>query len=945
MNDASSRRLLWLTLVGTIIWGAMMFWQAGDYHRQSCAELPAQPYRTSRLVGPIIPLEMARSASDFRALVDQCNPEDSQAWNAEVARIDTGMDFLFIGLYGSMFLLFAQLQRGGLARALTIAALLTICFDVAQNVCILQSLRVIGGAAGVIHPPGVFATMKWSFSAVSVFILGLMLLRLRRLSQTVMASLLIASSVAIVAALFWVALFAVAVLLLVAFVLIGLVSYFPIYPFRLNQLLAWVETIYLLRFQVAGGVLLAVVLPCCYFFTPWIFAGIFDALGFWSFVFVVWASLQLAWTVMITSRMVFVYGPDRYQSLRRIRSHPSLYDAKHLSVDDLPMDEPSWAVVGSFGALALPCTVMACCGTLSIAWWQKILAIFIAVSLTVALLWLTARLHDYIEHELSGAGQKLYPPLPARRRSRGADRSAMGFHLDRLLQKYLPKDMKKGLLTGSGRLRSGHQLAATALILLMFIYALAGICFSPISPWAAPAAIFFFLYMVILFTWTMSGLAFFFDLLRVPIFTCALSLSLMFGLFSTDHEFKTTELSEPLSPPTPDEVIRAWELSRSSNSKTPIVVVASAGGGIRAAAWSAEVLTRLTSDCEQPSGQNSFASSLVLISSVSGGSKGTMYFAGAYSKDGVLDTTRLPSVRDAASGTSLSAVGWGFLYPDLLRTIPVVGSLSNLVVGHNIDRGWALEKEWIKNWDGHQWATPPTIGEWIADVKNGDRPAVIFNATASETGQRFVIASTTFPSFETTPTGGRLKLEFADIYPKTDIPISTAARLSATFPWISPMSRAKNGDLHFADGGYYDNSGVLSATEWLLDAREAIKDHPVLLILIDYASPGDNGGEHWSWQSQFLAPIRTLLSVRTSSQQLRAKFELDLARHYLENLHLNVTTASVLHPPDLLTSLSWHLTPQQQQRIGEAWIHPGREETKEREKIYRTLGCRVPKAK
>jgi Patatin-like phospholipase len=945
MNDVSSRRLLWLTLVGTIIWGAMMFWQAGDYHRGSCAELPTQSFCTSGLVGPTIPLEMTRSASAFQALVDQCNPEDNRDWNAEVVRIDIGMGFLFIGLYGSLFLLFARLLGGGLSRLLIIATLLTICFDVAENVCILQSLRILGGAAGVIHAPGVFATLKWSFSAVSVFVLGLMLMRLRRLSQMVMASLLIASSAAIVAALFWVALFAVALLLLVAFLLIGLVSYFPIYPFRINQLLAWIETIYLLRFQIVGGLLLAVVLPCCYFVTPWIFAGIFDALGFWSFVFVVWASLQLAWTVMITSRMVFVYGPDRYQSLKRIRSHPSLYDAKHLSADNLPKDEPSWAVVGSFGALALPCTVMTCCGTLSLAWWQKALGIAIAVSLTMTLLWLTARLHDYFEHETTCADEKLCRPFPARRRSKAGNRSAMGFHLDRLLQKHLPKDLKKGLLTGSGRLRSGHQLAATALLLFLFIYALAGICFSPISPWTAPAAIFFFLYMLILFTWTMSGLAFFFDLLRVPIFSCALSLSLLFGLFSTDHEFKTTNLSEPLSPPTPDEVIRAWELSRSSNGKTPIVVVASAGGGIRAAAWSAEVLTRLTSDCQQPSGQNPFASSLVLISSVSGGSKGAMYFAGAYSQEGVLDTARLSSIRESASGTSLSAVGWGFLYPDLLRTVPVIGSLSNLVIGHDIDRGWALEKEWIKNWDGHQWTTPPTIGDWIADVKNGDRPAVIFNATASETGQRFVIASTTFPSFETTPTGGRLKLEFADTYPKTDIPISTAARLSATFPWISPMARAKDGDLHFADGGYYDNSGVLSATEWLLDAREAIKDHPVLLILIDYASPGNNRGELWSWQSQFLAPISTLLSVRTSSQQLRAKLELDLARHYLENLHLNVTTASVLHPPDLLTSLSWHLTPQQQQRVGEAWLHPGREERKERKKIYSTLGCRVPDTK
>jgi len=37
---------------------------------------------------------------------------------------------------------------------------------------------------------------------------------------------------------------------------------------------------------------------------------------------------------------------------------------------------------------------------------------------------------------------------------------------------------------------------------------------------------------------------------------------------------------------------------------------------------------------------------------------------------------------------------------------------------------------------------PPDLSDWRQDVWKGTRPAVIFNATSSETGERFVVAST-----------------------------------------------------------------------------------------------------------------------------------------------------------------------------------------------------------
>jgi len=81
--------------------------------------------------------------------------------------------------------------------------------------------------------------------------------------------------------------------------------------------------------------------------------------------------------------------------------------------------------------------------------------------------------------------------------------------------------------------------------------------------------------------------------------------------------------------------------------------------------------------------------------------------------------------------------------------------------------------------------------------------------------------------------------DFSSIYEGADIAITTAVRLSSAFPFISPPARplpaaslpdgnplaagqrkaggGENGfmNMHLADGGYYDNSGVAALVQWL----------------------------------------------------------------------------------------------------------------------------------
>jgi hypothetical protein len=939
MENKQKRRLLWLILLATIIWSTIMAWEVGGYRPQGCPCLPTERGILSRLASPIGALSMTRSADEFRLLIDQCDPNNNRLWNVHVAQTNTCMDFLFIALYGGAFLLFASVLGGRLAKWVRVAIVLTMLMDVGENVCLLVSMHALVYPPGSLHPSGVFSMLKWILFALSLALLAGSFAQaagIGRLWRVVMTTALTLSGLSVLGGLFYIPLLGLAICLLGIGLLVALCLFFPIRPFSVSQLLLWIQVLYLLRFQIFGGMLLAVILPVLYFAAPSIFIGIFDSLGFYSFLFVVWAALQLAWAVMITSRMIFVYGPDRYSALRELNN------TGDATVGSTEEDRLSWMAVGCFGALALPTIIMTISDTSNIHWWSKIIGLLLAVGLSLLVLWLTARLHVLIERGSAPTARQLYPQFGLVTPRKDEGRWYVGRVLDRTLNKIVPRDLKGGILTPNGRLRSGHQLATAAVAVLLGIYVAVGFIFSPSSHLHAPAALFFLLFLLSLLTWAFSGLAFFFDLLRVPVLTSSLALSLLCGSLATDHTFRGETRSD--APPSPKQVLKAWESRRGKDPTAPIVVVATAGGGIRASAWTAEVLTGIAADCQLSDGSNPFASSLLLVSSVSGGSEGTMYVLGSYNgSDGsFLDKEKLKKVRDDSAKSDLSAVGWGVLYPDLLRTIPGLGSLTGWIFGHNVDRGWALENQWVKNWEGHLWSKAPNMSDWVEDTRKGTRPAVIFNVTASETGQRMVVASSALPDGQDKLEWESTALQFAKAYPSLDIPVSTGARLSASFPWVSPMPRREGREdfLHFADGGYFDNSGLLSASDWLLAASGDI-DRPVLLILVDASESERSKPRPWSWQRQFVAPIATLNSVRSGSQESRSEFELRLVSDYLGQRKVQVSKYVFTYPRDRLAPLSWHLTPEQRLSIGEAWSNASPELDAYRQELYKALKCPV----
>ena len=147
---------------------------------------------------------------------------------------------------------------------------------------------------------------------------------------------------------------------------------------------------------------------------------------------------------------------------------------------------------------------------------------------------------------------------------------------------------------------------------------------------ASIPAPFFLLMLALLAGTALSGLAFFLDYYRIPVLVTALTVAFSLALLKkTDHYFVLSASLPAAAEPAPDLIQAVGHHKfvpvadrHGGPAQRTLVVVTAAGGGIQAAAWTAEVLTGF----DELWGDG-FTRSVGLISSVSGGSVGVMYYA------------------------------------------------------------------------------------------------------------------------------------------------------------------------------------------------------------------------------------------------------------------------------------------------------------------------------
>jgi hypothetical protein len=326
----------------------------------------------------------------------------------------------------------------------------------------------------------------------------------------------------------------------------------------------------------------------------------------------------------------------------------------------------------------------------------------------------------------------------------------------------------------------------------------------------------------------------------------------------------------------------------------PVYIVATEGGGIYAAHRTATFLSDLQDRCPR------FSHHLFAISSVSGGSAGAAVFnsltrvikpegrrfepgEGCFADGQRVERLYLNDAADEIlKDDFLSPVLASFLFPDLLQ------KLLPYPVG-SFDRARPLEKALEDAWDRHtgafqkrfkeQWTgtfnplREPFLSHWRAD---GDSPALFINTTEVASGRGLVVSPFDLNTAEFPPEW--LYTSNTRAGEAVAVPLSTAAVLSARFPWLTPagwfsfqMPLSSKGPgvertVSLVDGGYFDNSGVITAQAIMNEVEAAvrtmnpppkIKLNLIVLTSKDAAAPTSIAGD-------YLVPFKTLLSTRAA---------------------------------------------------------------------------------
>jgi hypothetical protein len=386
-----------------------------------------------------------------------------------------------------------------------------------------------------------------------------------------------------------------------------------------------------------------------------------------------------------------------------------------------------------------------------------------------------------------------------------------------------------------------------------------------------------------------------------------------------------------------------------ARGRRPLVIVCASGGGIRAGTWTAALLGQLD---EVPG----FTESTRLVTGASGGMVGAAFWvAELYRRAGGVPDGRHPTTRAfVAHSPKTASEKAASKLPDVAAAVArdCLTPLACQLVFNDLkylfrarcnpeDRGRALEKAWIDHSGG-------TLSVTFSDLAAGERagrwPSLVFSPMIVEDGRRLLLSNLDLSQVVenrvrwTNAANGAPSVASISAYALGeifrnslgDVSLATAARLSASFPYVSPavvlptVPRRR-----VVDAGYYDNYGLSLACGWLgeADALGWIERHvsrvlviqirdSVSQLSIDPASPREREDARAPTPREsdlarglegLTTPVAGLLSARNSVMLFRNDGELEAVTALLDRHRPGFVRTEVFDFRGE-ASLSWYLT-------------------------------------
>jgi hypothetical protein len=290
-------------------------------------------------------------------------------------------------------------------------------------------------------------------------------------------------------------------------------------------------------------------------------------------------------------------------------------------------------------------------------------------------------------------------------------------------------------------------------------------------------------------------------------------------------------------------------------TKPRVVIICTSGGGIRAAVWTTVVLEGLEETVP------GLRDHIRIVTGASGGMVG----AGLYVAD--FENHRPPDL-DPETGLSTYSrlLGRDSLTPTvqtmLLTDLPHLWLLGPMPR----DRGREIEQAWFRNTRRPGEERSPLEKSFVELrelERQGLRPSLVFSPMLVEDSRRLIIsnldldgqtmsysqqlAGSSFAEHGVTeddsvPERANLRtqrslsaVEFFRLFPQaTGFQVSTAARMNASFPLVSPaVNLPTYPPRRVVDTGYYDNYGANIAALWLLHHQKAVREYTSGVIVLE----------------------------------------------------------------------------------------------------------------
>jgi hypothetical protein len=375
-----------------------------------------------------------------------------------------------------------------------------------------------------------------------------------------------------------------------------------------------------------------------------------------------------------------------------------------------------------------------------------------------------------------------------------------------------------------------------------------------------------------------------------------------------------------------------------ADERRPLILVCTSGGGIRAATWTAGILGSLSEQLAH------FHERTLLVTGASGGMVGGSAWLGSLrALRGAPAPPGFARALTAAVGRdSLTELARAWFFADAWRTFSPSPNRG--------DRGRRLQERW----QAELLPSGADIGVRLAELRDeearGRLPTFVYAPMIVEDGRRLLLSNASLarvvraelPWVARAPgQAWERSASSTSAYHLHDlnaaaferITLATAARLSASFPYVSPATVLPTAPrVRLVDAGYYDNYGVNLVAGWLREALEHqqawLERHVSRILVIQirdepFASdeppngaastklPPDGtgfGARLGRALEGLTSPLEGLFAARDSAMRFRNDAELDaVSQAYASAFGAEFVLTQVFELKGEL-SLSWYLT-------------------------------------